>query len=320
MSSEYIIGSFNLRDFNLSTQSTDDSGDKIKRDYERIAKIIRRENFDVIALQEINSKTALNYLLKVINRYKTPLREYASEFGENMQRPASSRDPERYAFIWNVKRLRLIENARGGNPRYYYHAGALGLIRPPYFARFTARGLPGGANFELRLVNTHIKFGASEAERLNEFNTLVRQVLPRICDLQELSDSGEHMPAYTFLLGDFNLELNKSERSIYRIEAVTETDYTGRHRGFRTVQEEKTSLKQVSAATLSQTVADCYAHNFDHFTYDTELDGELRLVPQRVEALSKYFPERTEAQDKLSAYRSAVSDHVPIKLTVRFPQ
>lgn len=309
----YHIGSFNLRDFNLANKSSDGENEELKRDYKKIAKIIIEEEFDVVALQELNAPLPLKNLTDVLNKYKSKIREYECIFGTHMPNQSGSKDPERYGFIWNAKRFRLIKTRRNNNPGYYENAGAIGLIRPPYYARFTARGMLGGSNFELRLVNTHIRNATREEDRIKEFNVLVKQVLPRICDHQEVSEDGECMPAYTFLLGDYNLCLNKSERAIYRIENVTTTNYTGRKRDYRTVQEEPTSLRLPNSQTL---IEECYANNYDHFTYETDLDSKLILSPQRVEALGKYIPESIEASDKLSDYRMKVSDHVPIKMTV----
>lgn len=311
----YYIGSFNIRDFNFANTSADGSNEKIKRNFEKIAEIIIKEKFDVIALQEINASLPLEYLIRILNRHRTPTREYDYRFGTNMPMRQGARDPERYGFIWNTKRLYLIKPRRGTNPGYYESAGALGLIRPPYYARFSARGMIGGSNFELRIVNTHIRDAAREEDRINEFNILVKQVLPRICDHQEISHNGEIMPSYTFLVGDYNLALNKSERSIYKIETVTTTNYTGKKRGYRTVQEKATSLK---IPNNQQNIEECYANNYDHFTYETELDRKLILVPQRIEALSKYYPNVGAPVGKLKEYRAEVSDHVPIRLIVDF--
>lgn len=311
----YCIGSFNLRDFNFANMSADGTQEKLKRNFEKIAQIIVNENFDVIALQEINASLPLEYLTRILNSHKTPIREYDFRFGTDMPRQPGSKDPERYGFIWNSKRLRLIKPRRGINPGYYENAGALGLIRPPYYARFTARGMLGGSNFELRIVNTHIRYGSNEEERTREFNVLVKQILPRICDHQEISEDGEIMPAYTFLMGDYNLELNKSERSIYKIETVTTTNYTGKNRAYRTVQEKATTLKLPNDQI---NIEDCYKENYDHFTYEVNLDTKLVLVPQRVEPLSKYYFSEGQPANILKAYRTEVSDHVPIKMSVDF--
>lgn len=310
----YSIGSFNLRDFNFSNISTDMPQERIERDFNLIARIIIEEELDVVAVQEINSLLALKHLTGYLNQYKRPWREYSYCFGahEGMPNQRGMHDPERYGFIWNSKRLRLLK-VHSNNPTYYKNAGANTLIRPPYYARFTARGMLGGANFELRIINTHIVGAAYESERIREFNILVKQILPRICDHRELSEDGEFMPAYTFLAGDYNLSLNKSELAIYRIETITETKYTGKIRSYRTVQNLPTTLKQPKEQLL---VEECYANDYDHFTYETDLDSKLRLVVQRVEVLNKYFADMKRPIEKLRQYRIKVSDHVPVKLVV----
>ncbi len=100
----YHIGSFNVRDLNYSNKSVD--GEDLKRDFEKIAEIIVRENFDVVAVHELNSESALNYLVSKCNLFSSSIRFYDKVFGKDM--PTNSRDPERYGFIWNAKRLRLI--------------------------------------------------------------------------------------------------------------------------------------------------------------------------------------------------------------------
>lgn len=133
----YHLGSFNIRDFNLSNKSKD--GEKLKRDFRKIAQIIAEENFDVVAIQEVNAEVALKHLTEILNaEYKTLNREYKYEFGGNM--PTHSNDRERYGFIWNAKRLKLKEIPGKKNPAYYQNAGGITLQRPPYYARFTARG------------------------------------------------------------------------------------------------------------------------------------------------------------------------------------
>lgn len=311
----YCIGSFNLRDFNFANTTNDGTQEEITRDFKKIAKIIIEERFDVVALQEINAPVALKHLTGILNSQKTLQREYDYRFGTDMPNQSGSKDPERYGFIWKTKRLRLIEPRRGTNPGYYQNAGALTLIRPPYYARFTARGMLGGTNFELRLVNTHIRDATREEDRIKEFDILVKQILPRICDHQEISEDGEYMPSYTFLMGDYNLALNKSERSIYKIDKITPTNFTRKNRWYRTVQEEATTLRlpnnQIS-------ISECYANNYDHFTYEIDLDTKLVLVPQRIEVLEKYYPNTNQPAEKLGNYRKEISDHVPIKMIVDF--
>lgn len=152
----YHLGSFNIRDFNYSNESKD--GEKLGRDFNKIAQIIAEEKFDVVAIQEVNAESPLKELTRILNtKYKTPNREYDYRFGWNM--PTHSIDKERYGFIWNDKRLELMKMPRKENPAYYQNAGGIILQRPPYYARFTARGKLGGSNFALKLVNVHLKHG-----------------------------------------------------------------------------------------------------------------------------------------------------------------
>lgn len=302
----YHIGSFNIRDFNYSSQ--DSKGESIKRDFEKISEIIISEKFDVIAIQEVNSESAIKHLTNVLNKRKNLFREYDFAFGGDM--PTHSKDPERYGFIWNIKRFRLLDVPNKKNPMYYINAGGVNLQRPPYYARFTSRGMLGGSNFELRLVNIHILDADRELDKINEFDVLVRNVLPRICDHQQLSRSCEMMPAYTILLGDYNICLNKGNRAEFKIERITQTNYTGKNRSYITVQEKPTSLR---VANEQQTIEECYANNFDHFTYEDDLEARLRISDiNRVDALEKYFNSEKTPSEKLSSYREKVSDHVPI--------
>ena len=100
--SKYVIGSFNLRDLNFSNISNDDTHEKLSRDFAKIAEIIVKENFDVIALQEINAPNALDKLVYDLNQYKRPDREFAFCFGTDMPNQSGSKDPERYGFILSL--------------------------------------------------------------------------------------------------------------------------------------------------------------------------------------------------------------------------
>lgn len=304
---DYIIGSFNIRDFNFSNQSSD--GEKISRDFNKIAQIIREEDFAVVGIQEVNADLPVKYLTHILNMEKDYMHEWAYVYSGQASRKVS--DPEGYAFIWNTKRLRLLDVPRNNNPRFYENAGGITLLRPPYYVRFTARGLIGGSNFELRLLNVHIRDAMSKVDRRKEFDILVKQVLPRCCDHTEISVGGEMMPAYTFMLGDYNLRLNKGFNAQIEIESITATNYTGKRRYYKSVQEEPTSLR---LANEQQDINSCYANNYDHFTFEYSLISKLRIQEYRIEALGKYFAEEKEPARMLQMYRAKVSDHVPVKM------
>ncbi len=307
-----VIGSFNIRDLNFSNESKD--GETQKRDFPLIADMIIKEGFDVVAIQEVNAPMALERIVFYLNKKKNLLHEW--ECDASGKAATTNNDPEGYGFIWNKKRIRLMDISRKNNPTFYNCAGGKNVIRPPYYGRFTTRGLPGGSNCEIRLVNTHIHDASRELERIAEFDVLVKQVLPRICDHNELPVFNEMMPAYTFLLGDYNLRLDKGERADVRIESITPTLYTNKKRYYKTVQEEKTSLKTIKMIDQDADLRDCYKSNYDHFTYEFDLIRKLKLHEERVEALGKYFGKEKSAQEILQLYREKVSDHVPIKMTV----
>lgn len=299
----YLIGSFNIRDFNYSNKCDDD--------FKKIAEIIINEEFDIVAIQEVNSKSALDHLKDVLNRRKNYLHEWDCDFSGKAATAIT--DPEGYGFIWNTKRFRLLDIPNKNNPTYYNFAGGKDNLRPPYYGRFTTRGIRGGTNFELRIVNVHIRDSKDERKRIKEFDVLVKQVLPRICDHRKLSVQNEMMPAYTILAGDYNLRLDKGDRATIRIESITPTNYTGRNRYYKTVQEDKTSLRQPNC---QETIDECYANNYDHFTYELDLIRKLVLDAKRVEPLAKYYYEEKVPGKMLQSYREKISDHVPIILSV----
>ena len=56
----YVIGSFNLLKMDFK------SNDETKKNFDRIADIIREEQFDVIALQEVMTVNVNEYLSQVL--------------------------------------------------------------------------------------------------------------------------------------------------------------------------------------------------------------------------------------------------------------
>ena len=60
----YRIGSFNIRDFNITNTQSDE------RDFDLIAEIIVKEQFDVVAIQEVNAERAIKHLEAKLNQRK----------------------------------------------------------------------------------------------------------------------------------------------------------------------------------------------------------------------------------------------------------
>lgn len=315
----YVIGSFNLLKMDFK------SNEETKKNFDKIANIIRDEKFDVIALQEVLTEIAVK---EIVKRLGTMYWDYV--FKPSTITVSKDAQREGYAFLWKKNRLRLVNadssveikeeyRIKKGRSGAYVHQGS--LIRPPLVVRLTPQGLLGGSNFEIRLINTHIAFSSpsscidqySDADlRRMELKTLSEEVYRRVSSKRY----GTNLPAYTILMGDYNLCLAGCGTPV--IEEIIDITKT---RKLKTVQHEKTSLKQTSATYNTSDLnlehdtdiknkndIDNYSQNYDHFSYELTLDDKMSLTVSRVEALGKYY------DNDLKLYRKEVSDHVPIKL------
>ena len=306
---DYIIGSFNIQHLNMT------------KDFKTIAKIIKRENFDIIAIQESRSKLAIESIVTELN---PKLWTYACPPGN-----------EEYAFIWNKKRLRLLELPRNKeNPQiinsYHYRrkSGEIKLVRPPYVGYFTAQGLPGGCNFDLRLINTHITFSKPKdatvdvlTARRNELTVLSRDIYGTVSDRV----LGSKRSIFTVLLGDYNLVLDNDGPKILK-DGYTYEIKNGKEMQFD--QKYKTSLKKLNDSENQSNIKedileflrrekyvegseDYYSRNYDHFGYEKTLKAKYKIKCTRVEAIDYYH-----GTNKFKNYLDKISDHVPIKLVL----
>lgn len=319
----YKIGSFNLYKFSLQ------SDNNIRKNLKKISRIIRDENLDVVAIQEIFNKKALDNLLA----------ELGTEVWDGRWDSPDSRAvsaAEGYAFIWNRKRLGLVKNRKGKvfEPRILNQYkvdksfGQKHLIRNPYYIRLTPAGRPGGTFAEIRLINTHIMYSKNREEnesdnhdvsdfgainmRRNEFDILFRVIYPKYSDKTYDLINGERdaycMPVYTIMLGDYNLSLKSStaKNSFFRMDQET-VELPDEGKRIVTVQNELTTLKAKKEG-VSYSQADGYANNYDHFTYDEKRFEGVKLDVKRIEAVKNYYG------DDFDLYRKEVSDHLPIVL------
>ena len=234
----YKIGSFNCLNFGVGTT----------KDVKKFAEIISGEGFDIIALQEVKGKQALSRILDALRN--------SSRINWRGMADAVVND---YAFIWNADKFELANASEGGIERQYYpriykqyridrKAGQTDLIREPYYARFFPIR---GPYIEIRLINTHIRFtkGSDVAEntpgavamRKNEFDVLTKAIYAKEADKRY----GNNRPAYTILLGDYNLNLPSSTaRAPYLIEQFTIEDGKS-SKVIRTVQTTLTTLAKL---------------------------------------------------------------------------
>ncbi len=302
----YKIGSFNMYKFTAYQ-----SDQEIRKDLDKIANIIHTEKYDVVAMQEVfNPKAAEMVRARLGFDW-----EMAWAQPPSINRQAA----EGYAYIWNKRRLQPIKTItehgrRTFEPRIFNQyiidkgSGQIPLERNPYYARFTPNGLPGGSFFEIRLINAHIMFSSSNEEvdlgitmmRKNEFRVLAETIYSKISDKRY----GDNMPAYTILLGDFNLNLNRPfTKSPYLEEVFEIPSAYGRGKIIRTVQENLSTIKNPQNESG-------YANNYDHFTYDLNRFSGTTIKADSVAAVEKY------CGGDYAKYKKEVSDHVPVSLTI----
>ncbi len=331
----YRIGSFNMYKFQAYR-----SDKEISKDLNKVAEIIRTERFDIIALQEIFSKTAMDMLL---------IRLGCNWKGSwESPRSTSIQAAEGYAFLWNTDRIELAESVTVNGKRTYYPRiynqyrvdrtkGQHTLVRNPYYGRFH----PIHTFMEIRLINVHIMYSKNRDStsdnigdvrmRKNEIDTVVKSIYVKEADKRY----GNNMPAYTLILGDYNLNLESSMASWPYVDEIIEVEEGQRIRRIKTVQEQLTTLRRANAqkkvqeqlTTLRRANAqkkeinnqeemeDIYsinkfANNYDHFSYDEQRFDGIAILADRIDTLNKYL------QNDVERHRKIISDHVPIVLNM----
>ncbi len=314
----YRIGSFNMLKFSLQ------SDDNIRKSMSTIADIIN-SNFDIVAIQEILTPNALKYQLL----------PYLGNRWEGCWGQPRSKSPiasEGYAFVWNTSRFELAKDSDFNGQEYIvqpqivdaYHTipGYDRLLRDPLYGRFIPKN---GPFFELRLINTHVRFSVSSNDdtpssqtesgivlRRNEVETLIKQ----ICEKKATERKGNNRVAYTILLGDYNLNLKCGLNPYPYVQEYYEIFDGPVKKNYRTVQTEKTTLKQqVSDNDDESEKIDKYANNYDHFTYDETFlvdNSGISLVAHRINTLNDY------CNGDVEKHRLEISDHVPIVLEMKF--
>ena len=312
----YKIGSFNLCNCNFRSDKD------ISKSFEMIASIIDKEEFDIIAMQEVLSENVLKE--KLTRLLPSGKKNWKYRWIQPIQYcggAMADRRGEGYAYLWNANRIDLVhsEDEYGGiriaEPSIWsQYAGRKyqKIKREPYYARFSPSGLPGGSFFELRLINTHILYGNNTGERLDEFQKIVENVYVNIANRRY----GNNMPAYTILLGDYNLttaQLQKNDIVTVEKIFIGENRDEGIKRNIITVQTLPTTVNRVQKEDGSYCSTGYTANDYDHFSYTRELDEKMALVPERVDAVRKYYGNEEEPFTK---YRREVSDHVPVALSV----
>ena len=313
---QYVIGSFNVNRLSRSTAT--------RYRAEQIADIIFHEEMDLVALQEVQDADALMPVRSCLGQNWDGVWLW-SRPKKGMRDPDHDPGGEGYAFLWDKRRLRKVHAAQlNGDLGTYepciyqqYHVqkakGQEELIRDPVYGRFTPSGL-GGANFELRIICDHIRYNGLDEEsdhfywpmRQNEFDVLTQSLYPMVED----AVYGVQMPAYTILLGDYNMSLRRLWTKKPYIDTPDDGIVIGEKR-IVTVQDQLTTLKRPRKAGEDTRG---YKHNYDHFSYDIKKLSAMHPAVERVDVVGKSY--YTAFYDNYDRYRQEVSDHVPILMTI----
>jgi hypothetical protein len=273
----YIIGSFNTHNFGIKNH-----------DINLIAEIIVSENFDIIALQEVISPKSFELLMQ---RLPPGWDGCCSKHGNNNQGFGSY--TQGFGYLWKTKRVRVCDQPIIFSKYTDIFSKDRRMIRDPYYSRFTPSGTLGGAFFEIRLINIHLKANYDKStdkpRTVAEYKKVTGEILG-CCDKRY----GDNMPAYTIILGDHNLLC---------VECNTINQQTAN--GIVTKQEEKTWI--CSDDPSKREVARYYS-DLDHFSYEEARFDGTTIKIERVDSVSKY------CSNDFKKHRESVSDHVPIKL------
>lgn len=365
------IASFNIEKFSRqSVYYAEDS--ESRKDIEMIAKIIRENNFDIIALQEVFHPEALKCLLRVLSN-EIPIDVPVSRMGSYTAQIAgfksdkwearwakprtkySDMAAEGYAFIWNTKRIELSKNMKGKafEPRIADYGHASELVRPPLIARFN----PLRSYYEIRLINTHIVFSIKDEDKLRsnqdgelissstklrnlELQILLKGIYKRfsemVVDYRGIDKYVRNLVPYTFLLGDYNLNLQDVNHVARPSECLDFDNSIGYINGrkkmwIETVNSKKTTLRKNSLPTdntsnrdittvktdvsRSYEAEDYLANNFDHFSFDLDrLDDHDIAFPEHGVICAYENYKDDEVNNRFEQYTKKVSDHLPIYL------
>lgn len=365
------IASFNIEKFSRqSVYYAEDS--ESRKDIEMIAKIIRENNFDIIALQEVFHPEALKCLLRVLSN-EIPIDVPVSRMGSYTAQIAgfksdkwearwakprtkySDMAAEGYAFIWNTKRIELSKNMKGKafEPRIADYGHASELVRPPLIARFN----PLRSYYEIRLINTHIVFSIKDEDKLRsnqdgelissstklrnlELQILLKGIYKRfsemVVDYRGIDKYARNLVPYTFLLGDYNLNLQDVNHVARPSECLDFDNSIGYINGrkkmwIETVNSKKTTLRKNSLSTdntsnrdittvktdvsRSYEAEDYLANNFDHFSFDLDrLDEHDIAFPEHGVICAYENYKDDEVNNRFEQYTKKVSDHLPIYL------
>ena len=330
----YKIGSFNIENLGLGALDTKEDERK-DRDLKKIAEIIRKENFDIVALQEIKSEGKAFWSSGTSSK-----QGILYELGRNWEfwptKDNNVRGNPEFAFVWRKDRVKLSEGENPCLAEYKKRGDSIELIRNPVIARFTPLLLP---KMEIRLIDVHLYFGDSKKEnkgdrldrRKKEFDTMIREILNKYDDKRY----GDNKQSFTFAIGDYNLNLPVIIPDGRDFEALIGREKKVGDKVYKTVQEALTTVhyekekKEEDSGNVGATVenvknekvaddiksiagqnANYWCNNYDHASYNEEYDKKAIITCNRINVIAKYCGNNCEY------YEEKVSDHVPIALVI----
>ena len=306
----YKIGSFNLHNLGRNVAFREGG-----RNLQKIAEIIRNEQFDIIAFQEVLNE-GTPFTKQMPEGFKKSILfelgcNYDFSWADSQSEERNNR-AEGYAFLWNKKRIKLVTTETNTGTRLSEPtmlAKVNGIIRAPYYARFSPQGLPGGTNFEIRLICVHNYYGNKSKEafdrRRRELDVLLKNIYPRWAKKVYKDD----IPHYTILLGDYNLELKRPFRKKVALISTDENDIVNSEEydnmKIQIIQDELTSLRDSKDAK-----GNYYVSNYDHFSFDYEAFKNIKKTWNRIDCVEKYY---NGENDK---YYNEISDHIPVIMEI----
>lgn len=242
----YCIGSLNL----LRNPKSEEHK---RAFYEFFSELIKEEELDILALQEISNIELFSGLLRSLPGWKGFHSDSAYPNGKHKK-------GSEFAFLWNDR----IEY----HGDYELKVNVGNMQRTPLFGRFFPKGI--GAYTEFRLINIHLVHGGDTnmayGYRKAEC-TLVKDKIYKEIDMPGKREGNKVI--FTVALGDYNLEVDVCNAC--KPEHVI------------TIQSKLTTLGDNGE----------YSKSYDHFSYDKKrhpsvVDDSDDTVVNRVD-VEKYF-------------------------------
>ncbi len=321
-------GSFNLMNFRLNMDKERDDEKAAKH----FAEIIKKEKFDIIALQEIKTPGALAGIMKHLGAsfdgiHSTTLK---NEVNASCFNPS-----DEYAFIWSKEKISFVNDPQFyrklyekvsstwdsylafqikemtnnpdsideetqkiiGGPVNIHNIEGLSkfigqVFRPPLICAFRPAGFWKNLFWELRIINTHVLFGKQGILSRLEELSLIKG---RIHTSVNSFRTGDFRSVYTLIAGDYNLNISQASSIV--------KNASWENHEMITVQPYKTTLRQDEAPEQAGDDR-YYSENYDHFSYDANRVAGIAMNAQRI------------GFENFKVHRNEISDHVPISIEI----